>query len=83
MTFDTRVKIVLVHGDAAKKIAARLEAAGAEIISKPQAFLVQGREGLCSKASAKRPLPGPGSLPEFRNRDSQFGKRYPVISPLF
>jgi len=43
--FDTRVKIVLLHGDAAKKIARKLKAAGAKIVARSQAFLVQGREG--------------------------------------
>lgn len=43
-TFDTRVKIFF-HGDAAKKIAQKLKEAGAEIIVKPQAFFVKGKEG--------------------------------------
>lgn len=43
-SFDTRVKI-FVHGDAAKKISKKLEAAGADIISEPQAFYVKGKEG--------------------------------------
>lgn len=42
-TFDTRAKIF--HGDAAKKIALKLEEAGAEIISKPEVFYVKGKEG--------------------------------------
>jgi len=44
VAFDTRVKI-FIHGDAARKISERLEAAGAEIVSKPQMFYVKGREG--------------------------------------
>lgn len=43
-TFDTRVTL-FIHGDAAKKIAQKLKDAGAEIIVKPQAFLVKGKEG--------------------------------------
>ena len=43
-TFDTRVKL-FIHGDAAKKIARRLKGVGAEIIVKPQAFFVKGKEG--------------------------------------
>jgi len=42
-TFDTRVKIF--HGDAAKKISQKLIEAGAEIVGKPQAFFVKGKEG--------------------------------------
>ncbi|HGE72965.1 TPA: flavodoxin [Candidatus Poribacteria bacterium] len=43
-TYDTRVK-VFFHGDASRKIAKKLEDAGAEIIDKPQAFFVKGKEG--------------------------------------
>jgi flavodoxin len=43
-SFDTRVKI-FVHGDAAKKISQKLEGAGADIITGPQAFYVKGKEG--------------------------------------
>ncbi|MHB1377114.1 MAG: flavodoxin family protein [Candidatus Humimicrobiaceae bacterium] len=42
-SFDTRVKIF--HGDAAKKISQKLAEAGAEIVGKPQAFFVRGKEG--------------------------------------
>lgn len=43
VTFDTRVKIF--HGDAAKKISQKLVEAGAEIVGKPQAFFVKGKDG--------------------------------------
>lgn len=42
--FDTRIKL-FIHGDAASKISKKLESAGAEIISAPQAFIVRGKEG--------------------------------------
>ncbi|QCP00329.1 flavodoxin family protein [Arthrobacter sp. 24S4-2] len=42
--FDTRVRFFL-HGDAAKKMTKSLRAGGADIISKPMAFYVQGSEG--------------------------------------
>jgi flavodoxin len=42
--FDTRVRFFL-HGDAAKKMTKALRTGGAEIISKPMAFYVQGSEG--------------------------------------
>jgi flavodoxin len=42
-TFDTRVKIF--HGDAAGKIAKKLEECGASIITKPVFFTVKGKEG--------------------------------------
>ncbi len=42
--FDTRVRFFL-HGDAAKKMTKSLRTGGAEIISKPMAFYVQGSEG--------------------------------------
>ncbi|MGB9597291.1 MAG: flavodoxin family protein [Candidatus Poribacteria bacterium] len=44
IAFDTRVKL-FIHGDAAGKISKKLEEAGAEIISKPMAFFVKGKEG--------------------------------------
>ena len=43
-SFDTRVKL-FIHGDAAKKIAKKLEEAGAEIIIEPEVFYVKGKEG--------------------------------------
>jgi len=42
-TFDTRVKVF--HGDAAGKIAKRLEECGARIVAKPSFFSVKGKEG--------------------------------------
>lgn len=42
--FDTRVKL-FIHGDAAGKISKKLDEAGAEIIAKPMAFFVKGKEG--------------------------------------
>lgn len=42
-TFDTRVKIF--HGDAAGKIAKKLEECGAQIVAKPNFFNVKGKEG--------------------------------------
>jgi flavodoxin len=42
--FDTRVNL-FIHGDAAKKIAAELKRAGAEIIADPMAFYVKGKKG--------------------------------------
>lgn len=42
-SFDTRVKL-FIHGDAMNKISEKLKNAGAEIIVKPQAFFVQGKE---------------------------------------
>lgn len=42
-SFDTRVK--LFHGDAAKKISAILQEAGAEIIVEPEVFYVKGKQG--------------------------------------
>lgn len=43
VTFDTRVKIF--HGDAAGKIAKKLEDCGARIVAKPKFFTVIGKEG--------------------------------------
>ena len=43
-SFDTRVKL-FIHGDAANKISRVLEGIGAEIVVKPQAFFVKGKEG--------------------------------------
>jgi len=43
-TFDTRMN-VFFHGDAAKKIAAGLERAGANPVGEPRWFLVKGKEG--------------------------------------
>lgn len=40
-TFDTRVKL-FIHGDAKDKLAASLQALGAEIVATPQAFYVAG-----------------------------------------
>ena len=42
-SFDTRVKL-FIHGDAMEKISDKLKNAGSEIIIKPQAFIVQGKE---------------------------------------
>jgi len=42
--FDTRMPIFF-SGDAAKKIAAALKQAGAEIIAEPRGFIVKGRKG--------------------------------------
>ncbi|MHB1337170.1 MAG: flavodoxin family protein [Candidatus Humimicrobiaceae bacterium] len=42
-SFDTRVKL-FIHGDAMNKISEKLKNAGAEIIVKPQAFFVEGKE---------------------------------------
>lgn len=42
--FDTRVRF-FIHGDAAKKITKLLKEGGANIISAPAAFYVQGTEG--------------------------------------
>ncbi len=42
--FDTRIRM-FVHGDAAKKMAHTLRDSGAEIISEPMPFYVQGSEG--------------------------------------
>jgi flavodoxin len=42
--FDTRVRIFF-HGDAAAKIAAGLEKAGARIIAKATGFVVEGKQG--------------------------------------
>ncbi|QHK19001.1 flavodoxin [Pseudarthrobacter psychrotolerans] len=42
--FDTRVRF-FIHGDAAKKITKLLKEAGANIISDPVPFYVQGTEG--------------------------------------
>jgi len=42
-SFDTRVKL-FIHGDAMNKISEKLKSAGAEIIVKPQAFYVGGKE---------------------------------------
>ena len=43
-SFDTRVKL-FIHGEAAVKIATALKKAGAQIIGKPGAFFVKGKEG--------------------------------------
>jgi len=43
-TFDTRIKL-FISGDASKKIAKELKRAGAEIVVKPQAFLVKRTKG--------------------------------------
>ncbi len=53
--FDTRVK-VWFSGNAAKKIAAQLEKAGAKLISDPEAFYVAGREGPLVDGEEKRAL---------------------------
>lgn len=42
--FDTRIRM-FVHGDAAKKMAHALRDNGADIISEPMPFFVQGSEG--------------------------------------
>lgn len=42
--FDTRIRM-FVHGDAAKKMAHVLRESGAEIISEPMPFYVQGSDG--------------------------------------
>jgi flavodoxin len=42
--FDTRVKL-FIHGDAKEKIAKNLERAGADIVIKPEAFYVKGKDG--------------------------------------
>lgn len=42
--FDTRVRM-FIHGDAAKKMAHALRDSGADIISEPMPFYVQGSEG--------------------------------------
>jgi flavodoxin len=42
--FDTRISL-FIHGDAAKKIATALEAAGAQIVATPEGFTVKGNEG--------------------------------------
>jgi len=42
--FDTRVRM-FIHGDAAKKMAHALRDNGADIISEPMPFYVQGSEG--------------------------------------
>lgn len=42
--FDTRVRM-FIHGDAAKKMASTLRDQGADIISEPMPFYVQGSEG--------------------------------------
>lgn len=42
--FDTRVRM-FIHGDAAKKMASSLRSQGADIISEPMPFFVQGSEG--------------------------------------
>ena len=42
--FDTRVKM-FIHGDAAGKISKALAAAGAQMVTGPQAFHVKGKEG--------------------------------------
>ncbi len=43
-SFDTRVKL-FIHGEAAIKIASALKKAGAQIVGKPGAFFVKGKEG--------------------------------------
>lgn len=42
--FDTRVNL-FIHGDAVRKIAKLLEAAGATVIAEPHWFFVKGKEG--------------------------------------
>jgi flavodoxin len=51
--FDTRVRL-FIHGDAAGKIARKLEAAGALLLSEPQPFYVRGREGPLFDGEVKR-----------------------------
>jgi flavodoxin len=46
--FDTRMRII-IHGDAAKKMAAFLQKAGAEMVGEPAGFIVEGREGPLAK----------------------------------
>jgi flavodoxin len=52
-SFDTRIDL-FIHGDATKKISAKLQAAGAKIISEPQAFFVKGKEGPLSDGELER-----------------------------
>ncbi|NMB72461.1 MAG: flavodoxin [Bacteroidales bacterium] len=52
-SFDTRVNI-LIHGDAAKKIAYGLKKAGAQIITEPNVFFVQGKEGPLAEGEAEK-----------------------------
>lgn len=51
--FDTRMN-VFFHGDASKKIAKKLKAAGAELISPPQQFFVTGMEGPLSEGELEK-----------------------------
>ena len=52
-SFDTRVKL-FIHGDAMNKISEKLKNAGAEIIVKPQAFIVAGKETVLAGGEVKK-----------------------------
>ena len=52
-TFDTRVKSFF-HGDAAGKIDKSLRKAGANMVSTPQAFYVDGKEGPIATGELER-----------------------------
>lgn len=53
--FDTRVKL-FIHGDAKEKIAKNLERVGANIIAKPEAFYVEGKDGPLFDGEIERAL---------------------------
>lgn len=52
-TFDTRMKII-IHGDATKKMSEMLSNLGAEVISKPNWFIVTGKEGPLAEGELER-----------------------------
>jgi flavodoxin len=52
-TFDTRMKII-IHGDATKKMSEMLANLGAEVIVKPNWFIVTGKEGPLAEGELER-----------------------------
>lgn len=59
--FDTRMRI-FIHGDAAKKIAAALKLAGAEIVAETAGFIVEDREGPLAKDAVVKAKEWAGSI---------------------
>ncbi|OGL52754.1 hypothetical protein A3K55_01330 [Candidatus Shapirobacteria bacterium RBG_13_44_7] len=62
-SFDTRVKL-FIHGEAAEKIAKKLEVVGAKILVKPEGFYVGGKEGPLLKGEIERARKWAGKIKE-------------------
>ncbi len=59
--FDTRIRL-FIHGDAAKKIAAALESAGAQIVAAPMGFIVMGNQGPLKKGELEKAAKWAGDI---------------------